>query len=322
MTRAAAIAVLVLGACGGDDAPTTSRGSARPVLSEGAGRTVVATVDGRPIYADCVQTQAAAHGLTARAALDECIDFELLAMEAERRGYGEREDVQDTQRREAVRALIARDFETAYDGPEDIPADEVERLWKNPVVHSKYNHPEYRFCVYVRAPVDATVPRGSPADLEAKAAIETAWRATRDKAGWYQADWFAAIREAVGDYPLEYQEKLYNTPRKGKSDESFARALFEIDAVRSVSKPARTKWGWDLLLLLKTSPERRTRMAEVEDELREQLWTMTPASQCKRGNCDTTRQLAFKRWSADIAKSHDVSVADRAPQLVHTPTSR
>jgi len=55
----------------------------------GPGDAVVATVGGRPVWASCVAAQAARGTRTRRAALGECVDFELLAQAAEARGVNE-----------------------------------------------------------------------------------------------------------------------------------------------------------------------------------------------------------------------------------------
>jgi hypothetical protein len=47
---------------------------------------VVALAAGRPVYGSCVAAQAERGHLSRDAALRECIDFELMAQEAERRG--------------------------------------------------------------------------------------------------------------------------------------------------------------------------------------------------------------------------------------------
>ena len=106
MTRPALIsaALCAVFACG-DDAQVAAPAVRVQIASEG--RVIVARVNDRPVFADCVEHQARAHGIDRRAALEECIDFELLAQEAEARGLASHPDAVAVRKREAVRKLLA-----------------------------------------------------------------------------------------------------------------------------------------------------------------------------------------------------------------------
>src|SRR5690349_5838184 len=75
---------VALTACGSSSTPGTQPGATSgppaPLVASPAGPqdVKVATVNGRPVYASCVQTQAA-RGASKQDALQQCIDFELLA---------------------------------------------------------------------------------------------------------------------------------------------------------------------------------------------------------------------------------------------------
>jgi len=295
VTRAAAIAlVCALAACGGDDRRV--RPTAR-VDVEGGERTVVAEVNGRPIFGDCVATQAAAHGLDRHAAVDECIDFELLAQAAEARGLAADPEVREVQRREAVRQLVRRDFEAGHQGPADVPMEFIRDVWKNPRLRSAYDHPEYRFCHYVRAPV-AKAQRGTPAEKEAETAMRNLYRelANRKLTRAELGDIVDRYRQQTS-VKIELTDKPYDTPLEGKSGKQFARALFDIPEPGRVSPPTRTAWGWDVILLTRISPERHETVEQAADEIRKRVFA-------------PWREQEFKRWSHELSAGHTIEVAD------------
>ena len=88
MRRAFVVSSLAMLACGNGAAPP--RQVPTPVLHDtpaaNSADTIVATVDGHPVWASCVQAQAAAHHLAAAAALQECIDFDARLLHVQPRG--------------------------------------------------------------------------------------------------------------------------------------------------------------------------------------------------------------------------------------------
>lgn len=291
MTLAAAIAAVVaLLGCGGD---SDTQREVTKVVATAQGRAVVAQVNGRPVFASCVATQAEAKSIDVQAALQECIDFELLAQEAERRGYGADPDAVEAMRREAVRALLQRDFEAGHDDPADISMEAVRPVFARPQVHVRYNHPQYRFVYYVRAAAQNQPPevwddaerriRAVDADLEGKRGL------TREQF------WEAITAHTTDDFKFFVPPKRVNGPRTGRLEENFARAMFEIPEVGMVSEPVKTKWGWDLLLLVKIDEARRARVEEVADDIRQQMFP-------------SWQKTEFLRWAKQLADGSGVTV--------------
>src|SRR6185436_9235466 len=123
--RVLLLPVLVLGACRAE-APAARTGAgawASPGASPpaGPGDAIVATVDSRPVWGSCVAAQLARGGRSRRAALDECIDFELLAQAAEARGLGRAPDPELERARRA--AMVGRLVETGFEDRYRTPAD-------------------------------------------------------------------------------------------------------------------------------------------------------------------------------------------------------
>ena len=274
----AALAALGLCAgCGGPREEETTRAAAPAVAhrAEAAGRAVVATVNGEPIYDDCVARQAAARGLAREEALAECIDFELLAQEALRRGYQSDPGVLDARRAEMVRELVASEYVAGIDEPADVPDEDVRWLWKSQL-KNRYNKPERRAATYCRVPVSKKAPRDGEKDLAARAAAERIHRALRGVR-------FTPHLLVLACHLASGGRKMHATPvptepfsKTGRHDggfysKHFARAAFAVEEVGQVSAPTRTEWGWDLVLLTEIRPKERRTFEDAEAEIREQL---------------------------------------------------
>lgn len=268
------VAILLVAACGGEakKAPAAARPDA--LRAAAAGRTVVATVNGEPVYDDCVARQAGA-GKELRAALEDCVAFELLAQEALRRGYLSAPEVAEARRREMVRGLIAAEFSPTLDDPSDIPAADIEWLWDSQL-QSSYNKPERRRATYCRVGVKKKTPRGGELDLKAKEYAEQIHRAM-------QGLRFTPELLALTCNLASGGRKVRTTTQEtepfadsggyggGRYAREFAAAAFSIDQVGHVSRPTRTEWGWDIVLLTDIRPPETTSFAEAEPEIREML---------------------------------------------------
>jgi peptidyl-prolyl cis-trans isomerase C len=278
MARWLAAGLLVaMTACGGDEevAPDRRPAAAISLVADPAGRTVVAEVDGRPIYHDCVAEQAAARGLDVRAALDDCIAFELLAQEAERRGHAADPEVARAGKNEMVRALIDADFKPTLDEPTDIPAADIQWLWDTQL-KSSYNKPERRRATYCRVGVKKKTPRGGARDLKAKAIAEQIHRAMADLR--FTPELLAmTCHLASGGRKVrtttQMTEPFSDTGAWGQGyyAREFAQAAFSVGEVGRVSTPTRTEWGWDIVLLTEIRPPETRTFAEAEPEIREML---------------------------------------------------
>src|SRR5687768_16245068 len=86
--------VTLLAACGGSTAPPPAP-SGPPAAFQptpAPDDMQVATVNGKPVWGSCVAAQAS-RGVSKQMALQQCIDFELLAQAAEARGFATDPDV-------------------------------------------------------------------------------------------------------------------------------------------------------------------------------------------------------------------------------------
>ncbi len=296
--RAAAtlLATALLGSgCAGER--TTEPSSNIDLTERADDRAIVARVDGRPVFADCVQRQARAHELSPADALDECIGFELLAQEAERRGYASNPAVAEVRKTEAARALIQDDFEASHADPSAIPRAALQAVWAQPALHSRYNHPEYRWLFYARAEVPRT-EAGTEADERAHALAQKLYDRLKGKVLTGRTAFFDAAEQVAAETPgqsFAITRSPYNTPLHGRADPAFAAAAFAIPQKNMVSPPTRTPWGWDIILYGWSKEARRASLDEVADEVRKLVF-------------DGWRKSEFMVWSKHIADTHSVEV--------------
>lgn len=243
----------------------------------------VAQVNGRPVWASCVRTQAArTPGLAARAALDECIAFELLAQTAEQRGKAADQEVTEAVRTAMVSRLIATEFEAKYQTAADLghrfDATIDKNLWR-------MHRPELRGSTYARV----AIAKEAPAEVEQKAhaLAQEIYASLADERGLLGAhlgdrakqiatrDGYPICDDAgktdclvVSDVPTNAQASF---------EKSYADALFAIPEIGRVSAPVRTSRGWDVIVWTDMLPPKESTRddlaAEAFPELRRQMFT-------------------------------------------------
>jgi hypothetical protein len=265
-------ALAASGACGAG-APPPPRAEAPPELAAppaGPGDDAVATVDGRPVRASCVAAQMRRAGLGREAALAECIDFELLARAAEARGLARAPEVGEAIRAAMVSRLVEIDFEARYRTPADLgPALErqVDRF------ADQLDQPELRASAFTRV----EVPAGAPPEAEAaaRALAERIAAALAGEAGLFPVN-LREIAERIAADDLRQRPRgaglrVVHGDLRGASREGvvppYGDALFAIPEVGRTSAPARTPWGWDIVLLTQIYPAQLRTRDEVAARL-------------------------------------------------------
>jgi hypothetical protein len=290
----AALFLLAALACGGRDAeapPGRPPPAAVATRAEAGGRVQVALVNGEPVFADCVAAQMAADGIDARAALDRCIDFEVLAQEAVRRGLLADPDVLAARRNEMVRALVEAEFAPTLDEPTDVPAADLRWLWDTQLAR-RYNRPELRRATYCRVPLDKAATPGSPGDAQARKLAEALHAALGRMRGLEPGTFAALCAMSAGGQPVN-TTAVPTSPfsREGRHAAgfyapSFVDAAFAIAAPGQISPPTRTSWGWDILLLTDLAPAENRTLAQAEPEIREMLLDRPETAEYRRRKFD------------------------------------
>ena len=225
-------------ACGGSPTPPPAPSQPLPSIVAPAARddVQVATVEGRPVWGSCVTAQAA-RGATRAAALDQCIAFELMAIEAEKRGLAADPDVFLETKTALVSQLVAREYEDKYTTPEHFGSFWTRSLERN---RARFDHPEARGSVYVR--VETTHD-----DPQAKQLIDEIYAALAKERGLMRPHLEAIAQRVAGTRKI-VTAAVPPDLRKGRLHEDYSAALFAVPEIGRVSPPVRTRWGWDIIL--------------------------------------------------------------------------
>jgi hypothetical protein len=182
-------------------------------------------------------------GVTVDEALADCVDLELLAAEAVRRGLLARTDHQEALRAALVDRFVAEEFEARFHTSADLPAAAVDRYVK--LRAADLERPEIRTMVYFRAPVPRTAAPGSPEDLAAKAFATEVHAAIGGRDDLYHWELKATAERLANGRKFEFA-----APRAGGLQEDFGRAAYAVPDIGQVSPPTRTPWGWDVILIV------------------------------------------------------------------------
>lgn len=279
-------------ACGGEGDERGAPPASALELETEAGGEIVARASGEPISARCVRAQARAAGGDRREALQRCIDFALLAREAEERTDASRPGVKDHYRRELARALIREEFERDLAAPEDIPHEELEEIW--PRARREFDREERREIYYVRAPLPDDADEGGEADRRARDLA----REIADELGGYtnlEGDRLVELAaEIADDRALERGRSVF-TRDDVSVHEDFRRAAFAVPEERGLSDPVRTEEGWDVILVTNIEPETRKDFDAALPALRELVF-------------EDYRRSAFLEWTEGIRRELEVEL--------------
>jgi hypothetical protein len=321
--RGVLVIAIALAGCRGESAGPAV--AARPAAiggdlidpGTGADDVIVARVGGRPVWASCVTGHVRTRAITVDQALEDCIALELLAAEAVARGLVEDHATQAELRAALVDGFVGSEFEDKVTSAAALPADLVESNVKKNAM--ELDRPELRTVVYARAkytgapPVARPVapPVDGPEDRAAHALADEIYAELQGRDDLFPDELFATARRVAGNRFLYIGDKPFVTPRTGYAQTSFAEATFALPVIGMVSPPTRTKWGWDVILLLDIEPARKRGRDELVAEMFPGL---------RRGYFDQV-------WSAQIAKGHTVEAfpenlaepGDEAPEDPEAP---
>lgn len=309
--RTAALALSAVAgvvACRGDAAVHTAPTRALlggDLRDPGAGGAdvIVATVDGRPVWGSCVAGHVRARGVSREQALADCVDLELLTAAALRRDVRAAPATQRALRTALVDGFVGRAFEDVVTTPAQLPAAMVEAAVKANA--DQLVVPEIRTVVYARAKFAADAnapppPEGSPADLATRAFADEIYARVAGQDALFPDELYAAARAVAGDRVFHLGDKPFSMPRHGVAVEAFAAAGFSIPAIGQVAAPVRTRWGWDVILLVDIRPP----VTRTREEL---VAEMFPA----------LRRAYFDReWPRELARGHTI---EEHPDLLVDP---
>jgi len=280
----------IAAACGGSPSPTpVPSGPTASIVAPRAseGDVIVAEVNGRPVWGSCVTEQAAAGATDRKAALEQCIDFELLAQAAEKRGFGADADVQEATRSAMVNELIGSEFEARYQKPADLGPVLDKMLDKN---EWRLHRPDLRASTYVRAlvPADAT----PTVDAAAKRVADKIVAELENETGLLPPHLRAAADRAIAGTTIEIQSQdVGQVPQTATFEKPYLDALFSIPEVGRISRPARTKRGWDVVLWSGGLPPYESTREQLAKDVFPEL-----------------RRAQFFLWVAQLTKANGITI--------------
>jgi hypothetical protein len=257
---------LALLSCGDDASePGPSRKAAlRGPVADVGDDLVVAEVDGRPILGREVAALVAAlgGGVGVEEAARALVDGELLAREAEARGFGRDETVTTARTRALARLLLER--EVGGMAPEDLPEARLREFYEKN--RGRFDRGPARVVVHY-------VARSSKKDPDA--ARELAALAAEAAAG--AAD-ERSFREALAPLVAEHGKRrlvVEKLPAFAADDTRFVapfvEATFAIPAPGGFVGPVETRFGWHGILLLEELPPVRVPFEEARDTIAREL---------------------------------------------------
>lgn len=286
------------------------------LVAEPGDRLVVATVNGQPIYADCVERQGAAHGLEARAALDECIDFELLAQAADRAGHRVDADVLDVREREAVRALIDHTFVVSFDSPEDVPMEHV-RSYYDEVKYQKFVRlAEWRETQYARIQLARDVAVGSVEDLEAQAIANRIYAAMKHRTDLTADEFLEQARAIAAPTEVGQERSPFSFAKKSGILPVYIDATWEIAEPGMIHAPIRTRFGWDVILLTQILPPKNITIEEAKAEIQQTIYEVSRA----RSFMAWSNELGSGKPEIDLPMLERLAAAEQSNQAMFGPS--
>nr|MDQ3369192.1 peptidyl-prolyl cis-trans isomerase [Myxococcota bacterium] len=245
----------------------------------------VARVNGRPVWGSCVTAQAAA-GADRATALDECVAFELLAQAAEERGLAVAPEVLEATKTALVDRVVQTGFEARYRTPADL-ADRIDKIIARN--RDQMERPEGRASTFARI----ELPREAPPEQEAQARqlAEQIARELADEPGLFPSHLEATAKRVTEGSGVKLAVMPVAINAASQLVAPYAAALFALPDVGRVSKPVRTNWGWDVILLTDIVPPRRFSPEEVARDVFPEV-----------------RRSYFQVWVNEIAKALGVTI--------------
>jgi peptidyl-prolyl cis-trans isomerase C len=260
------VALLLVALAGCRHAAESSGGAWQVPLSAPSEDAVVATVDGRPIRSSEIATQARAAGTSAKQALADLVDAELLAGEAAKRGLTQDHDVQLAVRQAAAHRLLETTFEK-----EVTPAALSERDYRRGfnAQRNMFDHSEYVDTWHILVPADAKAP---PDEKQAARAI--AEQIAKRARGVESADAFRALATEIAPPPgktLKLEQII--TARDGWVVPEYSIPAFDqLKKPGDTSTVVETNYGYHVIYLNKRIPARHASLEEAKPELAQYLF--------------------------------------------------
>lgn len=194
--------------------------------------------------------------------LDQMIRFELLAQEAERRGYDDLPEVQRTRKQMMIRRFLAERFEQG--GPESVPAEDIAEYYESH--RSEFHTPAQVRASHILCPDRATAQRVL-AELQENPTSLPLYRRLAEQ---HNTD--PATRDRFGDLRFfsRPDERLENEPPVA---EEVATAAFTIEAIGGIHpEVVQSEAGFHIIKLTGRRAAMHRSLEEATRPVRNRLW--------------------------------------------------
>ncbi len=217
--------------------------------------------------------------------LDNLVRFEVMATEAQKRGYDKDPEVQRVMKQQMISKFLQKDFESTLK-VEDVPDADVEKYYKD--------HPEEfnkKDEIRVSEILVKDKPKADKAYAEAKAMSKVA----------------GADQKGFRDLVTKYSEDEESKARGGdltffdKDSTAYPKpvveAAFKLGDVGDLSAPVKTDKGWVVLKLTQKRPGFNRPLAEVKRQIQQRLFR-------------DTRTKKLDAFIADLKKNTNIQIHD------------
>jgi peptidyl-prolyl cis-trans isomerase C len=276
-------------------APACKKASVKPTQDKGDLSQVVAQVGDEVITVGDVQERINKQSPFIRARynsldkkkefLDNLVRFEVMASEAQKRGYDKDPEVQRVMKQQMISKFLQKDFESTIK-VEDVPDADVEKYYKD--------HPE-EFNKKDEVRVSEIL-------VKDKAKADKAYNEAKGQSKVAGAD-----QKGFRDLVTKYSEDEESKARGGdltffdKDSTAYPKpiveAAFKLAEVGDVAAPIKTDKGWVVLKLTQKRPGFNRPLAEVKRQIQQRLFR-------------DTRTKKLDAFIADLKKNTKIDIHD------------
>jgi peptidyl-prolyl cis-trans isomerase C len=226
--------------------------------------------------------------------LDTIVRFEILAREADKRGFDEDPEVVRTMKQVMIQRLLKEEFDTRVK-PEDISDDEMKQYYE--AHRGDYNKPEE---VRVSAIIVQDKAKAQKAAEEARAPANAENRKFRELVEKYSED--ADSKSRGGDLRFFAND----TP---VLPAEVVKAAFELRETGQVAGPIQTSQGWYVIKQTGLRKPINKSFEEVKRQIQNRLFR-------------DKRNAAMETFVADLKKTAKIEVNDAALEKVKIDTTQ
>ena len=224
--------------------------------------------------------------------LDSLIRFEVMANEAERRGYDKDPEVLRVMKQQMISKFLQKDFESKLK-VEDVPDADVEKYYKEHP--AEFNQKEE---VRVSEVVAKDKPKADKAYAEAKALPKptAAGPATNEKDK-------KEFKDIVTKYSDDDEAKLrggdlgFFDKDSQRYPKPIVEAAFKLADAGDVAPPIKTDKGWAVIRLTQKRPGFSRPLAEVKRQIQQRLFR-------------DTRTKAMDNFVAELKKKSTIEIKE------------